>query len=89
MIKPAPASGVAVSGGPGSPASTHLEADPEAIAKAVHTVRPQGPLPDDEASSPNGHGEASNPAASAPPVQDVRSVPEEPSVWEAVGRSKE
>ncbi|CAN7349797.1 hypothetical protein LJR225_002076 [Phenylobacterium sp. LjRoot225] len=55
----------------------HFEPDPDQLFVVRHEVRPRGPLPPQD---PNGAAAAS---ADAPPVEDVRILPEEPSVWDA------
>jgi hypothetical protein len=73
----------------------HLEEDPYIGVRVNHTLKPTGPLPPEEASLA-GEDMASGMmnriervADAAPPIQDVRITPEEPSVWEAIEGPKE
>ncbi len=56
----------------------HYEADPDQLVVVKHLVRPDGPLPPQEHSE---HAPAAD--ADAPPIEDVRVAPAEPSVWDA------
>lgn len=55
----------------------HFEADPDQLVVVKHEVRPRGPLP------PQDPASAVATTADAPPVEDVRIAPWEPSVWDA------
>jgi hypothetical protein len=57
----------------------HYAPDPGQIARAVHQVKPTGPLPEDERSTEDGEHRPQPKV----PVQDVRVTPTSASVWEA------
>jgi hypothetical protein len=71
---PAPA-GVIATGG--RQEEIHFETDPDQLVVVRHEVRPRGPL------SPQDPTGADAAAADSPPVEDVRILPQEPSVWDA------
>ena len=81
---PSPAGEVAVARGDGEPASAHLVEDRYIGVRASHlqpAPRPLGP----EITPPVDAG----PPDPAAQTQDAGVVPEEPSVWEAVGDDAE
>jgi hypothetical protein len=81
---------VRVARGLGAPAESHLEEDRYIGVRVNYTSKPAGQLPPEQASLAGddmaaGEMNAIEQAAdAAPPIQDVRITPDEPSVWEAL-----
>jgi len=54
--------------------------DADQVVRVVHTDKPDGPLPPQEQSKASEEGAM---GSNAPPVQDVATPPDGPSVWDA------
>ena len=76
---------------PARPDHAHMVDDRYLGQRVEHTVRPNGPLPPEQASHAGQlmTGDLEDGAAPRPPLQDVRVTPDEPSVWESVDKPKD